>query len=97
MKTNEEILEELKKELPRTCIDAYKDRGLCAHDCPQCNYIEGVAEIVKKLLHQKDKEKIEIIENIDKYLDGIPTNGEFFTREGSIKKWQKEQKKLLNN
>lgn len=36
-------IEKLKtnlKEIPCTCIDAYKDRGLIAPDCPKCNYVD---------------------------------------------------------
>ena len=29
------------------CGEMYKSRGLCAPDCPQCNYAEDVIELIK--------------------------------------------------
>lgn len=46
MSNRDELIRELKKHLPCTCIDAYKLRVLSAPDCAHCNYVEDVADFI---------------------------------------------------
>lgn len=39
----------IDKTMPCNCIPAYKDRGLSAPDCPNCNYKEDLVDLFVKL------------------------------------------------
>lgn len=45
-KSREELIKELNKIIPCSCIDAYKLRKLTSPDCANCNYADDVADFI---------------------------------------------------
>lgn len=42
----EKIIKSLTEIMPCNCIAAYKLRSLSAPDCPNCNYVEEIADFI---------------------------------------------------
>jgi hypothetical protein len=53
---NEELIKELNKIIPCSCIDAYKFRKLSAPDCANCIYAKDILDFIvareKKIIEE---------------------------------------------
>lgn len=63
----QELVEELNKIIPCSCIEAYTSRSMSAPDCANCNYVEELADFIiqdRKKIISPIKEALRFYENV---------------------------------